>query len=74
MVEEVLVEYLSEKDRKLFESCHPLTEDIYAANRELKGWYVNGNIRAVMYYVPSWWSRIKMYVLGGWKWEPKEKE
>lgn len=74
--EDILIDYLSDKDKKVFEDIH-LFENGFAqssADRELMGWYTRKSLRVAFYYQPSWWSRQKMYWIHGWKWEPKNKE
>lgn len=64
------------------DECHPgllnkLDEQNYfshlgkaTAKRVLVGYYVKGDLRIAFYdTVPSWWSRMKMYWIFGWKWE-----
>ena len=67
----MLVEYLSVKDREIFEKVHS-KEQVYGSGRELHGWYTKDNLRVAFYYTPSWYSRQKMYWIYGWNWEPKE--
>ena len=73
--EEILMEYLSEEDRNIFEDVHLFEKAKYgSADRSLVGWYSRKNLRVAFYYQPSWLSRQKMYWIYGWKWEPKNKE
>lgn len=69
-IETVLIEYLSDKDRAIFQDVH---KNDACASRTLAGWYTRKNLRVAFYTVPSWISRQKMYWVYGWSWEANTK-